>query len=82
MTDALLNGFLVISAIGDEFDKLSKKAANRDDQLKGLLDNRKDFEARADKIRQWLNEAEVALSGDVRLSSLQAIQDQLNKVLG
>lgn len=67
-------------ALGDEFDKLSKKADDRDDWLKRLLDNRQDFEGRADKIRQWLNEAEVALSGDVRLSSLQAIQDQLNKV--
>lgn len=45
-----------------------------------VLDLRKMFENNVNSCHQWFSEVEVIMSADVRLSSLNIVEDQLQKV--
>jgi nesprin-1 len=64
----------------DEHARLSKKAAEQSSSLQDLMEKRQDFELTIERCQHWLNQAEVALSSDVRTTNLSLIQEQLNKV--
>lgn len=51
-----------------------------EEKLKSILDNRKLFENNVILCQQWFSEVEVIMSADVRLSSLNIVEDQLQKV--
>lgn len=51
-----------------------------EDRSKSVLDNRKNFENNVNSCQQWFSEVEVIMSADVRLSSLNIVEDQLQKV--
>lgn len=63
-----------------EFEGLQKKTHNKILSFADLLAARKKFEADVEHCQHWLNEAEVALSAEVRTANLELIQEQLNKV--
>ncbi|GBO98724.1 Nesprin-1 [Eumeta japonica] len=47
--------------------------------LNNLLQGRNDFESDFDKCQRWLNEAEVAVTPELRTSNLQLLEEQLTK---
>lgn len=51
-----------------------------EEKAKSILNNRKQFENKVNSCHQWFSEVEVLMSADVRLSSLQIVEDQLKKV--
>jgi len=51
-----------------------------EEKLKSILDKRKMFENNVNICQQWFSEVEVLMSADVRLSSLNIVEDQLQKV--
>ncbi|CAH1403532.1 unnamed protein product [Nezara viridula] len=69
----------IVKAISEEHTRNVNEGVERDGNLKKLLETRLSFEASLEKIQQWLNQAEVSLSADVRGSSLKVIQEQLDK---
>lgn len=50
------------------------------EKSKSILDNRKNVENNVNLCQQWFSEVEVIMSADVRLSSLNIAEDQLQKV--
>lgn len=71
---------LYFVGLAKELEGLQKKTHNKVLSFADLLAARKKFEADVDRCQQWLNEAEVALSAEVRTANLELIQEQLNKV--
>lgn len=51
-----------------------------EEKTKLVLENRKMFENNVNLCQQWFSEVEVIMSADVRLSSLNIVEDQLQKV--
>jgi len=51
-----------------------------EEKLKSILENRKNVENNVNICQQWFSEVEVIMSADVRLSSLNIVEDQLQKV--
>lgn len=51
-----------------------------EERSKSILDKRKMFENNVNLCQQWFSEVEVIMSADVRLSSLNTVDDQLQKV--
>lgn len=51
-----------------------------EENSKLVLNQRKIFENNANVCQQWFSEVEVLMSADVRLSSLNIVEDQLQKV--
>jgi hypothetical protein len=51
-----------------------------EEKTKLVLENRKLFENDINLCQQWFSEVEVIMSADVRLSTLNIIEDQLQKV--
>lgn len=68
------------SGLVKEHEGLQKKCRNKLSSLQDLLTGRRKFEADVEACQAWMNEAEVALSAELRTSNLQLIQEQLNKV--
>lgn len=66
--------------LNKEYETLQKKAQNKGKSMADLLASRKKFEADTEAAQAWMNEAEVALSAELRTASLELIQEQLNKV--
>jgi len=58
-------------------DKMSNFA---EEKSKSVLENRKNVENNVNLCQQWFSEVEVIMSADVRLSSLNIVEDQLQKV--
>jgi len=58
-------------------DKMSDFA---EEKSKSVLENRKNVENNVNLCQQWFSEVEVIMSADVRLSSLNIVEDQLQKV--
>ena len=50
------------------------------DELVELLRSRQALEAEMDRCLEWLNQAEVAASAEIRASNLEVLQEQLAKV--
>lgn len=72
--------FLIL-ALTDELQVQVRNCLDKGDELKSLLESRQAFENALEKIQLWLNEAEVSLSGDIKPTNLQLIQEHLNKVM-
>jgi len=51
-----------------------------EEKSKSVLEKRKIFENNVNLCQQWFSEVEVIMSADVRLSSLNIVEDQLQKV--
>jgi len=51
-----------------------------EEKTKSILENRKNVENNVNICQQWFSEVEVIMSADVRLSSLNIVEDQLQKV--
>jgi len=51
-----------------------------EEKSKSILENRKNVENNVNICQQWFSEVEVIMSADVRLSSLNIVEDQLQKV--
>jgi len=51
-----------------------------EEKSKSILENRKNVENNVNLCQQWFSEVEVIMSADVRLSSLNIVEDQLQKV--
>lgn len=51
-----------------------------EEKSKSILENRKNVENSVNICQQWFSEVEVIMSADVRLSSLNIVEDQLQKV--
>lgn len=51
-----------------------------EENSKLILDQRKMFENNVNICHQWFSEVEVIMSADIRLSSLNIVEDQLQKV--
>lgn len=66
--------------LNKEYETLQKKAHNKGKSIADLLAYRKKFETDVEAAQAWMNEAEVALSAELRTTSLDLIQEQLNKV--
>lgn len=60
--------------------KIDEMNNNAEEKLKAVLDLRKNFENIVNSCQQWFSEVEVIMSADVRLSSLNIVEDQLQKV--
>lgn len=51
-----------------------------EEKSKSVVHQRKIFENNVNSCQQWFSEVEVIMSADVRLSNLNVIEDQLEKV--
>lgn len=60
--------------------KIDEMNNNVEEELKAVWDLRKNFENYVNSCLQWFSEVEVIMSADVRLSSLNIVEDQLQKV--
>lgn len=60
--------------------KIDEMNNSAEEKLKAVLDLRKNFENNVNSCQQWFSEVEVIMSADVRLSSLNIVEDQLKKV--
>jgi len=60
-----------------QIDKMSDFA---EEKSKSVMENRKNVENNINLCQQWFSEVEVIMSADVRLSSLNIVEDQLQKV--
>lgn len=60
-----------------QIDKMSDFV---EEKSKSVLENRKNVENNINLCQQWFSEVEVIMSADVRLSSLNIVEDQLKKV--
>ncbi|XP_039285327.1 nesprin-1-like [Nilaparvata lugens] len=69
----------IVQGICDDYERCQKKVQNKIAALSDLLAARKLFESDVDKAESWMNEAEVALSADIRTGNLDLMQEQLSK---
>lgn len=60
--------------------QISKMSDFAEEKSKSVLENRKNVENNVNLCQQWFSEVEVIMSADVRLSSLNIVEDQLQKV--
>jgi len=60
--------------------QIGKMSDFAEEKSKSVLENRKNVENNVNLCQQWFSEVEVIMSADVRLSSLNIVEDQLQKV--
>lgn len=70
---------VLLNEIENDHRNLREEALNKTKQLGELLDGRKGFENDVAKLNNWLNEAEVIVSGDLRTTGLPILEEQLAK---
>lgn len=69
----------LIDAVNNEYETLKKESNDKFSALNDLLQGRRQFEDGMNKCHHWLNEAEVAVSADLRTSSIALLEEQLAK---
>lgn len=69
----------LIDAVNSEYETLKKESNDKFSALNDLLQGRRQFEDGMNKCHHWLNEAEVAVSADLRTSSIALLEEQLAK---
>ncbi|XP_066252950.1 muscle-specific protein 300 kDa isoform X4 [Euwallacea similis] len=69
----------LLDEVQEEYNGLTQESKLKLEALTDLLQGRKQFEGDIDKVVNWLKEAEVATSTDIRLSSLEVLDEQLAK---
>ncbi|GLH12192.1 Nesprin-1, partial [Gryllus bimaculatus] len=62
-----------------EYETLNNTVNQKTESLLDLLNSRKQFEGEVNKIKHWLNEAEVATSAEIRVSNMGLLEEQLAK---
>lgn len=70
---------VLLNEIENDHRHLRDEALSKTKQLGELLDGRKAFENDVAKLNNWLNEAEVSVSGDLRTTGLPILEEQLAK---
>ncbi|KAF7272974.1 hypothetical protein GWI33_014281 [Rhynchophorus ferrugineus] len=69
----------LLDEVKDEYKSLTQESDHKLAALTQLLQGRKQFEGDIDKCVNWLKEAEVATSTDIRITSLEVLEEQLAK---
>lgn len=69
----------LLDAINKDYEALKNESDEKYAALNDLLQGRKVFEDDLNKCQHWLNEAEVAVSADLRTSNIGLLQEQLAK---
>ncbi|KAK9694281.1 Spectrin repeat [Popillia japonica] len=69
----------LLQEVEDEYEVLKQDSKQRIQALNDLLQGRKQFETDINKCVDWLKEAEVATANDVRTSSIEILEEQLEK---
>ena len=64
----------------ESMNDVESKLNDKINDLKTVKENRSVFEERYNGSLRWLHEADVALSGEVRTTGLDVLQQQLTKV--
>lgn len=65
--------------VKDEYETLVQESQQKIKALQDLLRSRREFEDEIKKCIDWLKEAEVATSSDIRTSNLEVLEEQLIK---
>lgn len=60
--------------------KLDEMCNIVEEKSKYIMNTRKNFENNVNVCQQWFSEVDVIMSADIRLSSLNIVEDQLQKV--
>nr|XP_022915902.1 nesprin-1 isoform X7 [Onthophagus taurus] len=71
----------LLKEVEDEYDTLKHDSKQKIMALTDLLQGRRQFEGDLNKCVDWLKEAEVATSDDIRASSIEILEEQLEKYL-
>lgn len=69
----------LLTDIDTDFQTLREETAAKSKFLADLLKDRQQFEAATVQVVNWLNEAELATSGDIRTTNLHILEEQLAK---
>lgn len=69
----------VLDELAADYATLKDDAANKTKSLTELLDGRKAFEGDASQLDNWLNEAQISTSAEIRTSSVPMMEEQLAK---
>lgn len=69
----------LLDEVTNDYQTLKVEAANKAKSLADLLDGRKTFESDVDRLNNWLNQAEVSTSDELRATSLPILEEQLAK---
>ncbi|KAK3930234.1 Nesprin-1 [Frankliniella fusca] len=68
-----------LQTLADDFATLQTLTSRRLGSLSALLESRRQLETDMDRCLHWLNEAEVAISAEIRATNLELLQEQLTK---
>lgn len=69
----------ILEELEVEFGTVKDEVGNKTTSLNDLLDARKGFENDVAKLDDWLNEAEIITSAEIRTTSLPILEEQLAK---
>lgn len=64
----------------DRTKKIDEMSVFVEEKSKSVVNNRKNFENNISLCQQWFCEVEVIMSADIRLSNINIVEDQLQKV--
>jgi len=70
----------VLVDVNNKIKQIDKMSDFAEEKSKSVLENRKNVENNINLCQQWFSEVEVIMSADVRLSNLNIVEDQLQKV--
>lgn len=71
--------FFIIDVL-NKTKKIDEMSNFAEEKSKFILEKRKVFDNNVNLCQQWFSEVGVIMSADVRLSSLNIVEDQLQKV--
>lgn len=69
----------ILEELEAEFGSVKDDVGNKTISLNDLLDARKAFESDVTKLDDWLNEAQIITSAEIRTTSLPILEEQLAK---
>ncbi|XP_017768073.1 PREDICTED: nesprin-1 [Nicrophorus vespilloides] len=69
----------LLDEVKEEYDTLQNESKNKIEALSDLLQGRKQFEEDINNCIDWLKEAEVATSAEIRAPNLEVLEEQLLK---
>ncbi|XP_074030429.1 muscle-specific protein 300 kDa isoform X10 [Leptinotarsa decemlineata] len=69
----------LLDEVKEEYDTLKQESTHKINSLRDLLQGRRQFESDIEECINWLKEAEVATSSDIRAASLEVLEEQLAK---
>ncbi|XP_044734627.1 nesprin-1 [Chrysoperla carnea] len=69
----------LLNSVNAEYERLKTEIEDKIQSLNGILQGRKQFESKINNVQQWLKEAEVATSSDIRTTTVELLEEQLAK---